>query len=135
MTNKERALREFLNLDKAQKIEFENDCFRTEGTGEEYLVLTDEEADQIAGDYIKESVWAFRADFLLGYLPEGMTTEAIEAIQENCESANSPILAMIGYRLEDFIQDAIASDGRGHFISTYDGNENEQGNFFIYRTN
>lgn len=29
----------------------------------------------------------------------------------------------------------INADGRGHFISYYDGNENEQNGFFIYRLN
>jgi hypothetical protein len=31
------------------------------------------------------------------------------------------------------MKDAISTDGRGHFISSYDGEENEQGDYYIYR--
>ena len=36
---------------------------------------------------------------------------------------------------DDFIDDAVSSDGRGHFISRYDGDENEQDGYYIYRCN
>jgi ferredoxin len=34
---------------------------------------------------------------------------------------------------EDNVEDAIDADGRGNFISHYDGVENEQDGFYIYR--
>lgn len=34
-----------------------------------------------------------------------------------------------------FVNDAIDADGRGHFIALYDGYENEQDGYFIYRQN
>jgi hypothetical protein len=37
--------------------------------------------------------------------------------------------------IEKFINEAIASDGRGHFISYYDGHEHEENGLFIYRLN
>jgi hypothetical protein len=53
---------------------------------------------------------------------------------ELCESANAIVKAIIS-DIDEFIQDAIDSDGRGHFINSYDGEENEHGEYYIYRTN
>ena len=36
---------------------------------------------------------------------------------------------------EAVIEEAIAVDGCGHFIATYDGEENEMDEYFIYRLN
>ncbi len=40
---------------------------------------------------------------------------------------------------DEFVSQAISADGRGHFLNTYDGNENEQTiegtTFYIYRMN
>lgn len=103
---------------------------------ETYLVLTDDEADQLCADTIKEMVWAFNADFIIQH--SDLPYEALEMIQgfqeSKCEGANDTILAMID-DFEEFVDDAISADGRGHFLSGYDGEENEQDNFFIYRTN
>ena len=71
-------------------------------------------------------------------LPECLA-EALEAMQsQKCEGANDAILALIEKTdggLEGFVEDAISADGRGHFLSSYDGEENEEGDFFIYRIN
>ena len=42
---------------------------------------------------------------------------------------------VFGPSMDEFIEDAISSDGRGHFLSPYDGEENEEGDYFIYRIN
>jgi len=103
----------------------------------EYAVGDDEQADEACHEYIENSVWAFRASFIANEcnLPdsEGM----IEAAQEKCEGANDGILAIIKGTcgLSSFVQSAIAADGRGHFLSSYDGNENEVDGFYIYRVN
>ena len=49
-----------------------------------------------------------------------------------CENANGLVYAMIE-DIDIFIGGAIEEDGRGHFISMYDGEENEQNGFYIYR--
>jgi len=105
----------------------------------EYAIASDSEADSAAFDYVKGSAWAFNASFILSEceLPDELD-EAIKAMQEKqCEGANDAILAMIEKctTLESFVQSAISADGRGHFLSSYDGEENEEGEFFIYRTN
>jgi hypothetical protein len=54
---------------------------------------------------------------------------------ELCEDANEIVRAMIGERMDDFVSQAIGADERGHFLSSYDGEENQQGEFYIYRNN
>ena len=107
---------------------------------QEYAVGTDKEADEACKEYIKYSAWAFRSSFICEYcnLPQELA-EALEAMQsKKCEGANDSILALIKKtegRLDGFADEAISADGRGHFLSCYDGNENEKDGFFIYRIN
>lgn len=113
-------------------------------SGEEYMILTDEEADERAKEYIKETVWAFNKSFLDAHSEAiaEMDTEVFSKIQAMCESANKTILRLID-DVDHFIDDAILSDGRGHFMSSYDGEENEVSvndgktvvSFYIYRVN
>ena len=100
----------------------------------EYMVLTDEEADERARDYILESIWAFNSWFLVNHMPDGVNEDIIKMAQEKCEGANETLKAMI-VDLDAFVEEAIQTDGRGHFLSTYDGEENEEGDYFIYRVN
>jgi len=115
--------------------------FNPDNYDNDYLVLTDSEADDKAKEYITESLWAFTASFLSERT--GLDAEVFEAIQSNgkCESNNDTIYNLV-QKLDDidsFVDAAISADGRGHFMSSYDGNENEeevQGTtFYIYRIN
>lgn len=120
-------------------LDFDDENTVTDGNAE-YIVLTDDEANQMASDYIKDSVWAFNKSFLDCHSEaiSAMDEETYKVIQERCESSNKAVWAMIDDK-DHFIDDAIASDGRGHFLSSYDGNEHEiayKGTYyFIYRTN
>jgi len=107
-----------------------------------YIVLTDEEADEMAANYIKDSLWAFNASFLAS--ETGYPQEVFKGLQDQCEGANDAFYALIDSNKSDtdikgFIESAISADGRGHFMSSYDGNEHEQsingGYFYIYRMN
>lgn len=107
----------------------------------DYLVLTDEEADEKAKEYILDSVWAFNYDFLCGHSDaiSNIPKSDYEKIASNlCESFNKAVIAMID-DIDYFISDAIATDSRGHFLSPYDGQENEVKIngvwYFIYRCN
>lgn len=114
--------------------------------GYEYKVLTDEEADEATRESILESLWAFRSSFIAMHTKFYWTASkreievfctALEEMQGDlCESANSIVEALI-VDLDDFISDAVSADGRGNFLSTYDGEENESddGRFYIYRIN
>lgn len=133
---KAEALAKFLNedLDAISETTYDENTF--DAAGGEYLVLTDEEADQLAHDYIKDSLWAFKSSFLASYCD--MPEEMFKAVQDKCESANDGILQCVERAdggLDGFVEEAISADGRGHFLNTYDGEENEEGEFFIYRVN
>lgn len=116
----------------------------------EYAIGDDEEADDATLEYIKESLWAFDADFVAGFIGDYDLVPAIEALNEKCEDGNAGMLALIkmGGTIEEFADDAISADGRGHFLSGYDGEEIEfryyhfekgrwvyEDTYYIYRIN
>ena len=136
---------EYENFTEDEAAEIERDgsgCFSCGSW--EYDVLTDEEADEAARADILESLWAFRPEFILSHMHEhGPTSvredeaicKALRIMQEElCESA-TPIIRALIEDLDDFVYDAIHADGRGHFISRYDGDEIELGEFYAYRQN
>jgi hypothetical protein len=120
--------------------------------GGEYAIGTDEEAQKAAEAYIRDSVWAFNAGFILKQceLPSELE-EAIRSFQEKeCEGANDALTALIEKCVRAnqhgaqkgfpaFAETAIEVDGRGHSLSSYDGEENEEQvngvTYYIYRTN
>jgi hypothetical protein len=104
--------------------------------GGEYLVLLDSEADEKCTEYIRDSLWAFRSEFLVKYIQGNINPSDLGVIQEqSCEGCNDIIFALVKDRFEKLVYDAIGADGRGHFMNTYDGHEHEEGDFYIYRTN
>lgn len=100
----------------------------------EYYVLTQQEADEKAKEYILDTVWAFNPDFLAEHSNED--EELFQSLIDNgrCEDNNRCILSLL-IDEDDFVKAAIKADGRGHFISGYDGEENEYKEHFIYRIN
>ena len=99
---------------------------------QEYLVLNEKEAQTRCEEDIKQSIWAFNSSFLSFHTE--ISEDIIKSVQEHCESSNDMLLNSIK-DIEKFINEAIASDGRGHFISYYDGHEHEENDLFIYRLN
>jgi hypothetical protein len=106
---------------------------------QEYAIGTDEEADEAVDENIRQSVWAFNPSFILGEcgLPFELE-DAFRAYQEKeCEGANDALLALVekcaGF--DKFALHAVQADGRGHFLSSYDGQEREAGEMFWYRIN
>ena len=103
---------------------------------ENYLVLTDEQADEWCKEEIEEKVWAFSPSFLQAHT--GVGADIITKIQEMCEDANEPLKAMIG-DLDYFVKDAMSCDGRGQFLAGYDHEENyvtyNDTIYYIYRRN
>lgn len=89
---------------------------------DDWICLTDEEADEMARDYILQSVWAFNPSFLSAH--SDIDESVFKLLQEKCEGSNDAILRMIKDK-DYFVEDAINSDGREHFISNYDGEEHE----------
>jgi len=108
-----------------------------------YLVLDDEEADQAVREYVWESLWAFNIDFILNETgidyDDNMRDSLRDTLSTSCERANGLLQALIAGTcgFDRFVRDAIITDGRGHFLSLYDGEEGEQAvdgkTFYIYR--
>ena len=123
---KEEALARFLDCSKDEAEKLINDG--------EYLVLTDAEADTEAKARILDTIWAFNKWFLdahskvIKHIPD----EIYKKLQEECEGINEMLIESLEDK-DSFVEDAIASDGRGHFLSSYDGKEYQEGEYFIYR--
>lgn len=128
----------------AQDLGYEPDAYEpaawgdntfTDG-GAEYRVLTDTEADEAVAEYIADSLWAFNSDFLAGFT--GLPVEVFAALSDKCEDANEPIRKIVDATgdFDELVDEAVQSDGRGHFLAGYDGAELElSGNLYAYRTN
>jgi hypothetical protein len=114
---------------------FSNGC-------EEWIVGTDEEANEACTDYIKQSLWAFNAAFILSHSKVKFSEKlekCLKQMQEKlCEDCNDLMEALV-QDMDAFVQDAISADGRGHFLSSYDSEEVEvviDGvYYFAYRQN
>jgi|TARA_R100000005_G_C4997761_1_gene204454 hypothetical protein len=131
--NKVNAVAEFMDLNDIGKanITHQDDHYYTFGN-QEYMVLTDAEAQDKVTESIKETVWAFTPDFLASH--SGIDREVFKKLQESCETANDAIFKLIK-DFDHFVNDAVGADGRGHFLSSYDGEEHQKGDFYLYRTN
>jgi hypothetical protein len=103
--------------------------------GCEYAIAADEdEANEACKAYIKETVWAFNADFLANHI-ESLDADDIERLRgDRCEDANEALRKLID-DFDAFVDDAISSDGLGHFLSSYDGECLEVGDFHLFRIN
>jgi hypothetical protein len=114
------------------------DCSINEAVNsmDDYLVYTDDEADEAVYNYIEESVCFFRSDFIAAHTE--VDKEVISKLQELHEDSNQAIKSLIK-DFDHFVNDAVLCDGRAHFLSSYDGEENEinvNGNtYYVYRSN
>jgi hypothetical protein len=133
------ALAAFLKCEVDDVTATKYETFEAEGA--EYKVLDDVEADEAAKENITESLWAFNAEFIISQCGLEWSQAAEDSLKQlqgdACESCNAFFQSLISKccGLDKFIDAAIAADGRGHFLNTYDGEEKEEGEFFIYRVN
>lgn len=139
------ALALYLDIDANDIERSKHDDLTLEADGGEYMVLTDSEADDRANEAIVQSLWAFNSSFILEQC--GLPLELEDMFKawqsKECEGCNDAMEKLIDKccGLSDFCRAAIAADGRGHFLSQYDGNEIEQKveetqeTMYIYRTN
>ena len=89
--------------------------------GDEYAIASDyDAAEQACSEYIKETVWAFKADFLASHI-NALNAGDIDRLRgDTYESCNDALLKLID-DVDAFVNDAISADGLGHFLSPYDG--------------
>lgn len=115
----------------------------------EYLVVTEQEATEIIAEQIENELWAFHPEWLIRHTllrnnakfaaaDYEAVLQAFTAIQERMMEMCHPILkglieATCG--MPSFVAEAIAHNGRGHFLAPYDRDEKRQGDFCIYRMN
>lgn len=107
--------------------------------GEDVIVADDDNADRLTRECIEELLWAFTPEFLAS--ETGLPEEVFQALADSgrCESNNEAIMALVEQTcgLEEFVSSAIDADGRGHFLSGYDGKEGEieiDGDiYYVYR--
>jgi len=104
----------------AKHLGVDLDDAQSEIDSEDHLVLTDEEADELVREEIEEMVWAFTPSFLSAHT--GVDEEVFEALADRCEDNNDSFKRMIK-DFDAFVEDAVRSDGRGHFLAGYDHEE------------
>ena len=137
MDNRIKALAEYLGK-SVKNLRNNGENYFQVVDGFEYLVLTDGEANEQVISDIADSLWAFNAEFILeacGIDSGSNVTRSLRQMQkDSCEGCNDFIYALVDGTcgLDRFVQAAIDADGRGHFIGQYDGEEGEQGEYFIY---
>ena len=144
ITRLEQVASKVLGCEPEELREEKHDCYGLKifsAYGLEYAVGTDEEADQAVKQYIQDSVWSFRSEFIASHTKGGATNgmiKAISALQKDCEGCNEDIKSLIE-DMDEFIEDAVSADGRGMFLSSYDSEEVEvvvdNEYFYAYRLN
>ena len=137
MDNKIKALAEYLGK-SPENLRDNGDHYIQVVDGFEYLVLTEGEADQEVQAYIEDSLWAFNAEFILDTCGLDSGSDVVHSLRKmqeaSCEGCNDFICAIVNGTcgIDEFAAQAILADGRGHFLSTYDGEEGEQDGYYIY---
>ena len=116
--NKIEALSRKFSVPLDEIEEIDDQTFNVDG--HEYLVLTDEEANDKVREYIESSLWAFDSNFLACHC--SIDTKIIQLLQRRYEDGNEALRRLIRDFVH-FVDDAISADGRGHFLNTYDGEE------------
>lgn len=127
-------LREYVQENQSDTFAY-GDLPIIEIDGDQYAIaFDDDEADKAVTEYIREHVWAFSPEFIAETtgLPEGIFD--CLAKSNMCEAANEHVLECINQTcgLDSFVADAIKFDGRGHFLSLWDGEEIELTNSNAY---
>lgn len=107
--------------------------------GEDVIVADDDNAYRLTTERIEESLWAFTPEFLAS--ETGLPEEVFQALADSgrCDSNNKAIMALVEQTcgMDAFVSSAVIADGRGHFLSDYDGEEGEieiDGDiYYVYR--
>ena len=105
---------------------------------DDFMILSDDQADQAVRERIEQDLWAFNPSFLSSVT--GLSESTFKAIESNNkrEDNNEAILELVEATcgLDDLVEEAIRWDSRGHFLSSHDGQEHELGDdMYLYRIN
>lgn len=132
-SEKANALLDYVNEDAYDEpitVEHE-DAIIMLSDGSSYAVYTEDEAREEVKQYVMEYFGYFLPDFIAGVtgLPEAM----FDGNSEYAPSDVNALLEAVGSSINEFVSEAIEADGIGHFLSGYDGQEINLGNFYAYR--
>ena len=146
MNTKIKSLAKFLEVNEDQIEKIDEITYKVtyeDYKDEKYRVCTDDEADLLAKGIIRDTLFAVSPSFILensvidtnGLDPDTMDTlcTMIKTMQDKeCENCNEAIYSLLK-DFDSFVKLAIGLDGRGCFISCYDGQEYDQDGYYIYR--
>lgn len=142
------AFAEALGVDESAIVssdEMHYDHLPTLSAGdEEYAFGTEEQANEAAKTYIGESLWAMNSSYLAQ--ETGLSRDVFSALinesgggEKYQEDYERIVANLADGGVDGFAERAIEEDGRGHYLSTYDGEETEvevgDETFYLYRTN
>jgi hypothetical protein len=122
---KRKCIAEHFGCSVADVVDIDDDRYQVDGR--EYLIVDDDTADTYAREHIEDTLWAYRPSFLSG--ETGIAVCVYEAIagneryDENNEALKVLIEGTCG--MDDFVDSAISADGRGQYLSPYNGEEIE----------
>lgn len=104
-----------------------------------YMILTDEEADDLASENIQNTLWACESGFLTRHMGlPSLASEMVAAAQREMHDGINDVLHNLVKDMDSLVEEAIYSDGRAHFLNTYDGKEmevqdSEGTTYYLYR--
>lgn len=98
--------------------------------------------DRAARRAVVNSLWAFKTGYIVNFLASRNPAigklsgrarlcfeRGLAKLQEElCEDAGPIVRALLGKHLSRFVDNAIRDDGRGHFLSGYNGEEQDSDN-------
>ena len=109
--------------------------------GEEYFILTDDEANIEAKAAQQRDLWCCDVKGILNFLdlPAELAPFLEKANEEMCESATPLWEKLLGDRLDEFVKACISERGRGNILSAHNGREETEKvdgvTFYLYRQN
>lgn len=138
----EQAIREEMEMDEEEEIIQRRDqVYDIEGEGQ-YMVVTSKQAHDMAEDYIANSLWAFRPEYIADVLD--VDYDVLRDLADNgaCEQNNRVVRHLVDSKANGFVRlvvQAIHDDGLGHFLAPYDGQEVEvwvdRELYYLFRVN
>jgi hypothetical protein len=104
-----------------EEIEVDDEIITIQGTS--YIVLNEDQVKERMDDHIRETASYFNTWFLANM------TELDEEIFENLVEKNEAVYNLICKTcgINEFIEECLSTDGAGHFLNGYNGEEYELG--------
>ncbi|GEM_PF-3836345 len=120
---RKKILAKFLNRPENKIFSGEYGCNSYNDITTNYLILTEEEANEEAQKHVWGLIHTFDIDFLMKYLGKQMTKEKVsELMSKHCDNCLL-VMASLMPDYDLFAKEAIRKYGRAHFICFGDKTE------------